>query len=159
MSKTAVKTKNVKGSKNTKQSKTVRPNNELIGLRVLTNGTGAQRGRPAAREDRMTFNNGGLNFNDATRKRLNIPLSCYFQFLMNDASEKNGVFYATIHKDVVSSHSMKMRKTAVTYYRVMLPTAATEMKLLQSKDKVAFSCERISQGKQRSYVRISLIKK
>jgi hypothetical protein len=54
---------------------------------------------------------------------------------------------------------MKLKKTATTYYKVMLPTSATETKLLSTEEKLPFRCERVSEGSKRSYVRLTLVKK
>ena len=150
----------VKKSKSVKRATPVRQTKTSLGLRIMTNEdrTG-QRGRPVMSEDRMSLSKNGLNFNDRTRKHLNIPPQCYFQFMMNDESDKSGVFYATIHKDLRSRHSMKLKKTAVTYYRVLLPTSASEMKLLKSKEKLTFKCDRVKEGNKTSFLRLSLIKK
>ena len=154
MGKTASKSvKAVKSNKNVQPS----PTKAILGLRLMTNKEAGKRGRPIS-EDKMFLNKGGLNFNDRTRRALNIPEGSYFQFLLNDESDKTGVFYATIHKDLVSRHSMRMGKAAATNYRVMLPDSAAEMKVLKTKDKLIFRCDRVSEGRKRSYVRISLIK-
>lgn len=145
--------KNLKNVKSAQSSLT----KTSLGLRLMTNKEEGKRGRPMS-EDKMFLNKGGLNFNDRTRRALNIPEGSYFQFLINDQSDKTGVFYATVHKDIVSRHSMRMGKSASTNYRVMLPDSATEMKVLKTKDRLTFRCDRISEGRKRSYVRITLIK-
>lgn len=138
-----------------KQSQSNSPSTSL-GLKVLPN---EQRmGRPS-RENEMTLLRGGLNFNDKTRKRLSVLSGSYMQFLVNENSEKQGVFYATVHNENVSPNAIRVRRIASTQNRVMLPSSAMELKFMKTDAKLSFKCDRIPDGKKRSVIRFTLVKK
>lgn len=111
-----------------------------------------------ARKSEMTFVKGGLNFNEQTRKELNIHQGGYMQFFVTEDSDNTGIFYATVHKEQVSPNAMRINKSGAKYTRVLLPSAARKMRFLASLKKAAFRCERQADGSKKSVIRLELIK-
>lgn len=128
-------------------------------LQLVPVASNARKQGKTPRVDEMSFIKDRLNFNELTRKKLNLPSLGFVEVCLDSTEKKpTGTFYLRVHKEHVNANCLRLRRRSSVTNCVILTPDVMKAIGVNPKVKANFKGERIKDGARNSVIKMTPIK-